>query len=359
MLTALWGHLSYFLKDFGFYLILLSAAFIFLIFGSFRVYKSHFSQNQKNLLLSLVVTLFALVVVFSGFEAYFRFVYDDSDGLGYLKTNNRWLQRHVVFNSYFVRDRDFNPVKQKGVTRIGVFGDSLAFGAGIKDPQNRFSNLLEKELIQKGKKVEVYNLGRSGYDFEAETDWYNQVKNLNFDIIVWEYYPNDIQPEKGSTGSPIITSVSAPPAVKALSNVSFFFDFLYWRFSSKYQTTFNNLKNADLAQYKNKAVLAKHEQEIRNFVKSVKADKNKKFVVIIFPFAHLVGPNYPAGDVHKEIAGVFGKSGADVVIDLLPYMSNEKPANITASRFDSHPNEKIHKLAADLLYRQIVKQILK
>jgi hypothetical protein len=359
MLTTIWGHLSYFLKDFALYIILLFLAFIFLVIGSFKIYKSRFSQQRKNLLLSFVVTGFALIVVFSGFEAYFRYVYDDSDGLGYLKTNSRWLQRHVIFNSYFVRDRDFNPVKQKGVARIGVFGDSLAFGAGIKDPQNRFSNILEKELQQKGKKVEVYNLGRSGYDFEGETDWYKQVKNLDFDIIVWEYYPNDIQPEKGSTGSTIITSVTAPPAVKALSNLSFFFDFLYWRFSSQYQTTFNKLKNADLAQYKNKAVLEKHEQEIREFVKSVKSDKNKKFVVIIFPFAHLIGPNYPAGDVHKKMTEVFKKSGADAVIDLLPYLSNRKQQNITASRFDSHPNEKVHKLAADLLYTQIVKLIKK
>lgn len=302
----------------------------------------------------LATTILALILVFSAFESYFRYVYDDSDGLGYLKTNDRWLKRHVVFNSDFVRDRNFEQNKKEGVIRIGAFGDSLTFGAGIKDPNDRFSNLLEKDLKGAGYNVEVYNLGKSGLDTEAEIEYYNRVKSFNFDIIVWEYYLNDIQPANASTGTPIINSVTAPPVIKTLSQFSYFFDFLYWRFSSKYQTTFTSLKNADLGQYHNEEVLNKHIKEINEFVASLKAE-NKKFVVIIFPFTHLVGPNYPATDVHQKMEQVFKDAGADAVIDLLPDLKDKTPKDLMASRFDSHPNKYVHKLAADKLFEEVKK----
>lgn len=357
MLQNIWLRLAYFLQDFWLYLVLCPLALALFIFGAYKIYKSNYSEREKKIFLAVTFTIFLSVLIFTAFEGYFRYVYDQSDGLGYLKTNAKWLQRHVTFNNDFVRDRNFTQNKEEGTIRIGAFGDSLTFGAGIKDPSNRYSNILEKMLKSSGQKVEVYNFGRSGMDTEGEIEYYNKVKPFNFDIVVWQYYPNDIQPANASTGTPIINNVTAPPIVKALSNISHFFDFLYWRFSSKYQTTFTQLKNADLAQYQNPEVLEQHISQIKNFVSSLKQE-NKKFIVIIFPFAHLVGSNYSARDVHLKMGQVFKDAGADAVIDLLPDLENKKPKEITASRFDSHPNETVHKLAAEKLFEEVTKQLI-
>ena len=351
MLFNLWAHLSYFLKDFSHYLILDTLSFILLIFGSYKVYKSQVSEKRKKIFITAIFTIFIIIFVFSAFEAYFRYRYDDSDGLGFLKVNEKWHKRHIVFNNYFFRDRDFDGNKKEGTARIGVIGDSIAEGDGIKDVNNRFSNILEKKLKDTGKNVEVYNLGRAGYDTWNEIDAYNSVKHLNFDIIVWEYFINDIQP-KDSTGTPIIAKNSQRAKIlEFISNQSFFLDFLYWRFSSVYDKTILALRDADINQYKNEKVLSGHKKQISDFIKSLK-DDNKKVVVVMFPSIQLLGSgNYPTF-INDIMEAHFKENGVEV-LDLYDYLKDKNPKDLIASKFDTHPNEIVHKLAAEKLYEKV------
>lgn len=257
-----------------------------------------------------------------------------------------------MHNAYFFRDRDFDPNKKEGITRIAVIGDSIAFGGGIEKVEDRFSNILEKKLVDANRQAEVYNLGKPGYDTEAEINQYNQVKNLNFDIIVWQYFLNDVQPLEKSTGTSIIAKNSQKEKfVKALTYESYFLDFLYWRFSQKYQNTFSQLKDADIDQYKNEEVAAKHKQQIADFIKSIK-DEDKKIVVIIFPFINLIGPNYPAQNIHIDLKTYFENQQVDV-IDLLDHLKDQNPQTLVAGKFDAHPNEYVHNLAAQKLFEKV------
>ncbi|MCR4324482.1 MAG: SGNH/GDSL hydrolase family protein [Candidatus Curtissbacteria bacterium] len=285
-------------------------------------------------------------------EAYFRYVYDESDGLGFLNTNTRWQQRHVVTNNYFYRDRNFNTEKETGVIRIGVLGDSITFGGGIEKPEDRFSNLLESKLKGTSYKVEVYNLGKSGTDTETQIKDFEKVKHLNFDIIVWQYFLNDIQPEEKSTGTPIIDKNSQQAkVVKFMSDRSFLFDFLYWRYSSRYKQTFEELKNADLNQYQKVEVFENHKKEMKSFLDEFKKEK-KEVVVIIFPFTHLLGPNYPAQNVHDELKSFFAQNKI-TTIDLREDLEGQNPQTLVASKFDSHPNEAVHAIAAQKLFEAV------
>ena len=290
----------------------------------------------------------------SAFEAYFRYIYDQSDGLGYLKVNKKWHQRHVITNTYFTRDRDFKTGKESDVTRIGVMGDSIAFGGGIENVNDRFSNILENNFKSQGKKVEVYNFAKLGYDTQGEIDdYYKNFKQLNPDIIIWQYFLNDIQPLGKSTGTLIISQNSqTSKLVKFLSDRSYFLDFIYWRFSTRYKKTFEQLKNADLSQYNNEPVLSQHQKQITDFVDSLKREK-QKIIVVIFPFVHLL-PDYPAKGTHTRMQEVFKESGVDAVIDLLVDLETKQAKDLIASRFDSHPNELVHQIAADRLFEIIV-----
>lgn len=352
MLFNLWVHFSYFLKDFYGYLFLLLIVFILLPILVYKLFKSNLSLNLKRFYASLVFTFLLVVICFVSLEAYFRFVYDQSDGLGFLQVNKKWLERHVIFNSNFYRDRNFDLNKKEGTIRIGAIGDSLTFGGGIKDVNNRFTNLLEKKLKEAGYNVEVYNLGKSGEDTQEEIKNYQNIKYLNFDIIIWQYFLNDIQPLNESTGTTIINKErQTPPLINFLSHKSYLFDYLYWRFSSKYQKTFAELKTADLARYQEPETLRQHKEDIANFLRELK-DENKKVVVVIFPFINLL-PDYPAADLHQEMTKTFGENGAEV-IDLLDYLQGKQAKDLVASRLDSHPNEYIHAIAADKLFEKIV-----
>ncbi|MBI3342340.1 SGNH/GDSL hydrolase family protein [Candidatus Curtissbacteria bacterium] len=355
MLATIWPHASYFLKDFSPYIVLLVSSFLILVFGSYKIYKSNFSERKKKIFLSLIFTLFIFVLVFSCFEAYFRYRYDESDGLGFLKVSQKWHQRHVQINGDYFRDREFEASKKEGVYRIGVIGDSLAEGDGIKNVQNRFSNLLEKKLNEAGYRTEVYNISRAGYDTEGEIVIYNKYKYLNFDLIVWEYFINDIQPQEASTGTPIMVKNSRrAKIVDFISDKSFFLDYLYWRFSSVYDKTINALRNADIEQYKNQQRLAQHTQEITNFISSLKAD-NKKIVVIMFPSIQLLSQSYPTF-INDIMHKIFADNQVNV-IDLYDSLKDKDPKSLRASKFDTHPNESVHKLASEKLFEEVKKQI--
>lgn len=351
MLFNLWAHLSYFIRDFSLYLVLILLSSGLLVNVTYKVFKSDVSQRKKRILLSTVFTIFSLILIFSAFEAYFRYRYDKSDGLGFLKVNQRWQQRHVILNSDFFRDRDFNRAKNENKTRICALGDSITFGGGIKRVEDRFSNLLEQKLQNSNYNVEVYNFGKSGYDTAGEIDVYESKKDLNCDIIVWEYFINDIQPKDASTGTPIIVKNSQRAKIlELISSKSFFLDYLYWRFSSVYNKTITSLRTADIKQYNNPGVLEQHKKDIKDFLASLKEEK-KKVVTVMFPSIYLLGSNYPTY-IPEMMGNYFRENGAEV-IDLLPYLRGKNSKQLMASRFDTHPNEYVHSLVAEKLFEKV------
>lgn len=356
MLLRMWAHMSYFLTDFGPYLIILVVSFILLLFLASLIFNSQRSEIAKKLLLMTLFSFFFLIITYCGLEALFRYRYDESDGLGFLDTNVRWMARHVVFNTYGYRDKDFLITKKPGVLRIGVVGDSLTMGYGIKDVNKRFSNLLEKKLQEKGYRVEVFNMGVSGLDTCSEITEFNRVKQLNFDLIIWEYYPNDIQPCTSSTGSTLLTKRfnSINPVLKFFLDKSFFFDYVYWKLSPTYSNTFRDLRLADLSQYTNPQIVKNHLADVASMSATLQENTTThKVVVIIFPFLFLLNKNYPAIGIHKMISSFLIKHG-NLVIDLAPVLIPKSNMKLMVNNFDSHPNEYVHAIAANMLYDKIV-----
>jgi len=356
MLISLWGHLSYFLKDFYPYLL----AIILFLLGTpllaFKINKSALSKNKKKILTIFLFTLFSFVIVFSIFEAYFRYKFDTSDSLGFLNVTTKWYSRHVVYNNFQYRDKDFTLAKTPGKVRIGVMGDSVAFGYGIKDVNNRFSNLLENKLNNNGYNVEVYNFAVPGLDTEGELREYQRVKKLKFDILVWSYFMNDIEEATRSAGESVLKNAQSssslrPGLIKFLSDNSYFFNYVYWRLNARYNSTFANIQGADLSQYNIPEIYNHHQDIIGSFIKN---NSSMKIVTIVFPFLSYF-PNYPkeAIVIHQKVDNMFLEKGAASVIDLLPYLKGKNENQLIVSKFDSHPNEFVHEMAAEKLYNSI------
>ena len=352
MLLNFWYRFLYFANDFSFYLILISISALIVTFKSFKVHKSNLPDKNKKIWFVILFSLLFIVLIYSSFEAYFRYKFDESDSLGFLKVNGRWFKRHVVFNSYFVRDREFIREKKEGLTKIGVIGDSIAMGYGIKNVDDRFSNILEKKLKNAGKNVEVYNLGESGANTDREIVNYDKAKKLNCDIIIWEYFFNDAQPSTNDQGTKILIKENVRGKIATLiSNYSYFFDYAYWRLSARYEKTFRELRGADIASYKDEKNFQRHKDAVTSFIKQVK-DDNKKAVIIIFPFMYFL-PNYPAKDIHVTMGNIFRENGIEP-IDLLDDLKNKYTKDLIISRFDYHPNVGVQELAAQRLYDKIL-----
>jgi len=346
------ARIAFFLKDFTPYLLGVLVSFFLFCFFVLFVLKSSYAPKAKKILLALGFFVICAVLTFSVFEGYFRYVYDESDGLGFLQVNKRWQERHVVYNNFFKRDKNFKVEKPDGIIRIGILGDSITFGAGIANTEDRFSNILQKNLGESGINAEVYNLGVPGLDSHEEIKLYQDLSYLNFDIVVWQYFLNDIQPEdKGEPAKIISKNAYANDFMRWLTENSTFFDFLYWRFSSKYSTTFDQLGTHYLSMYSDESALKSHEEELSKFIGELRG-QDKKIIVIIFPFIELLGPNYPATEAHNKLQHFF-KSQDIQAIDLLDNLKSENWKDLVASKFDTHPNEKVHMLAAEKLYEKV------
>lgn len=350
--------LLYFLKDFRLFIGLFLAVFLAESLFFYLLFKSSWRKKAKIISLTVLGFIFWSFVLFCISEAYFRYVYDESDGLGFLKVDQAWHRRHVVYNGDFMRDREFKQKKQEGVTKIGVIGDSITFGAGIKDPQKRFSNLLEEELNSTGTKAEVYNMGVVGLDSKDIKSKQEHIKSFNFDIIVWQYFFNDIGTDEDVlTRTKIIQKYRRENLLIAkITQKSYLADFLFWRITQRYAKSIADLQSLDFASYRNNEKFKDHEKVLDEVLAEFKSG-GAKVVVIVFPPVNMLGPNYPLWDINVKLKDYFASRNIEGFIDLTDDLANSYPQELEAGKFDAHPNEKVHALAADRLFKVIDKLV--
>lgn len=346
---------SYFIKEFYPFLIIDAAVFILTAIIFFKIHRSKISEKRKKLITAIFATILFFCINFTLAEAYFRFIYDNSDGLGFLKVNQKWHERHVKVNGDFKRDEEFKLQKTAGVTRICALGDSITFGYGIENVKDRYTEILEKSLQKDGYKVEVYNLAVSGANTRVEINTYQVFKFLNCDIILHQYTLNDIRNNEDQAKL-LEQNSKVSPLAKYAQNPSYFLDFLYWRLNQRYNDTFRKLQEFDFKDYENPEKLNVHLSEIQKYVQEVKSD-GKKIIVVIFPMFYIPADNNYPSWIHALIQGYFAKEGA-TVIDLLPLAAGYNVSNFRASPFDAHPNEYFHNLAAQRVYEPL-KELIK
>lgn len=92
-------------------------------------------------------------------------------------------------NEHGFRDSPVAGRTENNRTSIFFVGDSYTEGFGLKNPDDRFSNMVADKL---GDGFEVFNLGKSG---TTTREQFGKFKALPFqpDIIVWQYFFNDLQ----------------------------------------------------------------------------------------------------------------------------------------------------------------------
>lgn len=348
------------LGDFSIFIFLFLALLITIPILCYIIQKLPIPETIKKLVISLLVTVLFIYSIFCISEAYYRYIYDQSDALGVLKTNEHWMQKHIVYNNFQLRDdHNYSVAKTPGVTRIGVIGDSLAFAYGVTNVEDRYSDILEKKLQKAGKKVEIYNLGIPGIDTCGEIEQYKRYSFFNFDMTIWGFYLNDIQPcNDASTGKQLLLQARQihSPTIKWLTDRSYLLNFLYWKLSASHQKTFAALKNADLSQYHNPPVVNLEKQSIASLSALLQNGPNGKrpVVVIILPYLYAIGPNYPAKNQHRLIHDWIAQTGLTTIVDLLPDLINYKPSQVEAYPTDPHPNKMVHEIAAEKLYKVIL-----
>lgn len=91
-----------------------------------------------------------------------------------------------------LRDREFTPEPPPGVFRIMVLGDSLPFGYSVST-EATFPKVLERELGQRGYKVEIMNTGVPGYSTYNELAFYlDRGRAFHPNLVLLSFCMNDV-----------------------------------------------------------------------------------------------------------------------------------------------------------------------
>lgn len=144
-----------------------------------------------NICMVMAASIFTLIAAELSLRIAFRDVTTTGDNLSYFSMH--W-GKNVHYNSWGFREREFELEKPRGLYRIAVVGDSLAFGQGIAE-EERFSNVLQTKLNgRSGRSYQVLNFALPGAETTDELGFLTRaVLDSKPDYILLQWYINDVQ----------------------------------------------------------------------------------------------------------------------------------------------------------------------
>lgn len=270
-------------------------------------------------------------------------------------------------NNLGFRDKDRDIRKKEGQYRLLALGDSYTFGSGVKRIDDIYTSILERELNEKhadeNRSYEVINTGVNGLNTAQELNWLSQKgKNLRPDFIILGYVLND---------------ADSPEIKRAVSNVQRerqLLPYPYGRFLYGYSFTYYlvqkgwqnivpgsqmvgdkpfTLENYTHWLYSGER-LATHKAALESLLTYCTA-RSLPILVVIFPRLYAIqsGEPYPFTDVHQWVRETVEHHGIPV-LDLYDAVSSSDLDSFTVSPWDGHPNEGVHRIAAESIYSRII-----
>jgi lysophospholipase L1-like esterase len=238
------------------------------------------------------------------------------------------------------RERPELPAKRPGVFRILALGDSFTWGANVQ-MNYTYPKLLEWMLNEGGeRRYEVYNFGVNGAGTADELDLLEKLAVHEPDLVLIGYFLND--PAKDSE---LAEDAPRPSWVRARSRL---FDWIHRRLWSRRlvagQVTYlHELYRPESATWKAQretvSRLARRAQQLEIPLR-----------VVLWP--HLAFPmdeRYPFRDIHARIRALFAESHV-ATLDLLESLKGVDNDRLQAvPRYDSHPSEIAHRMAAEAI----------
>jgi len=312
--------------------------------------------------LSMWMLLFLLTLV----ELYFATVYDRSDSFNMTNVSKKWFSLHVEPDQKLLTfsdgrglkyrdDREFPRSVPNDKRHICFLGDSFTFGHGVPDVRDRFSNRVRAELESKSPgRFVVSNLADAGTDLF----WVEAVLKKLFaegpriDTVVYVMCLNDIETFAPDPNA-FYTDLGDLSPRFFLFRDTYFLNFIYFRYKQytrpavkSYYSFVREFYDGRPWERMRRKLLAVREMCRR---------KGTDFRVVVFPFLHNLGPDYEFRPVHGKVVS-FCKSHEIPVLDLDPLLTPHVDDGLTVNRFDAHPNERAHELAAEAILGQMTKE---
>lgn len=297
---------------------------------------------------NLLVFAALLLIIGTAGEIYYRFIVDTTDSFGLTRVCKRWFERHYEINGAGARDNiDYLPERNPALRRITFLGDSFTAGHGIRDVEQRFANRIRRSL---GSGWEVHALAANGLDTGAEVQSLTSYVQRGYELetLVLVYVLNDISdivPEWAN----ILQRIYGDQQNEGFwVKKSFFINTLYYRFKASRDPDVSNYYGFLRGAYD--SYLWEVQKNRLRSLKDFCDSKGVRLMVVTFPFLHSLGPDYAYKDIHGRLKAFWDELGV-ANLDLLDLYLPYRPGELVIGKYDVHPNEFAHRLAAEEIER--------
>lgn len=341
------------LKLFGcFYIfrtvLLLHAFWCALKWMYFSLVKKQVSTKHPGIKLML----FAFSLAFLLGEVIFMFIPqaqgNTQSGLGDVPWNIYYTKYH---NEKRYRDKDISDRINNGKKKVFFLGDSFTYGNGIKDPSNRFSDIVADRIGKKG--FEALNLGKGNSDTRDE---FVRLVQYGYkpDVLVLQYYFNDVEPIARSftgsvpSGNDLTTMFFKTSIVVA--QTSFFLNFIavnLAKFTVPFQS--GDFKKRMATAYHDPNVMKQHLNDLQNIINYCVLNHAKLYVLLI---PDMREPSFTERDCYPPLIKYLDKKSIPY-INIYEDIKDKPVSDLVVSSTDAHANEAVQKIIAEKLLRSI------
>ncbi len=303
---------------------------------------------------NFALLLLALSLGLTAFEGYYRYIFAESSGFGHTAGEN-FEARYYRFDNFGLRASNLPLSETK--ENLVVAGDSFVFGAGLKSPKERFSELLAARYGQ----LHVVNLGLSGSETTDEIrllERYLGGTKASIPLVIVAYFFNDIQGDLTAADRERVQPPLAPAqptrvdsALQWMSHYSRFVELFYFRIG------YPRLVRERLGQirmfYADTAVMAQHMARLEQLRAEVAQKFSARLLLVLLPFLHsdeLLNDT----EFYSLFRGHLDAHQFDY-IDMQPVFAQRGVKKLRISRFDPHANPFANRLIAKALSKYLEK----
>lgn len=316
---------------------------------------------RKSLVIPhLLLSCWCVLSLVTVTEIAFAFGVDQSDGFNATNISKRWFNKYIEAqrNKGGWRDRrEFTRTVPTGTRRICFFGDSFTIGHGIRRREDRFTDRFEALLEQNQPgKYFVANLGDAGMETSQIQGLVHATLEQGYqvDTAVYVFMLNDIEGYDPRTEE-VIHSLQQVETKFFLVTQTYFPNWLYFRWrqaTGRGGEYFPHLRDAYMeAPWEG---LKRKLDELHDDCKNRQVD----YRMVLFPFLHNLGPNYPFHAAHQKLKTYCAAAGIPVM-DLEPVLLPHVAEGLMVNHFDGHPNERAHAIVAEALKDKLFDDLFK
>ncbi len=319
--------------------------------AAMRFFRTHARGDVRwpALLLGNALVLASILsVLFLGFESYYRYVRDVTDGDALTKGSTRWFERHWSTNAFQFRDDIEYPLRRsKDGPRLSFFGDSFTAGHGVSDVGDRFVNRIRAARPD----WEAHAIAGLGASTQTQSLALGRLldRGYELDTVVLVYCFNDIDPFIPELES-VFRNLTQPPPVwlGPLIRHSYFANSLHyiWRVTGGAPDGANYF---DLIEPAYEGPAWETEKELLRRVRAAVESGGGRLVTVTFPMLVRLGRGENEDHVMHAKLEAFWRAERVPHLDLLPLLHAHKGERLVVSAFDDHPSAFAHGLAAEAI----------